>query len=207
MFVEMAMKLKNGELDHGSSRKRKRADDDSQIGEREGVGFSESDVTGDSGSCGGGKQTGETTNDSNDNAESWQHIDHASYTLTIKHNSLMDMYEEWHGLGNYFDKYGGAAGREVLFSGKNKSKWRKHLDNNLFSRTRRLVEAIVSYADNNNLSHIQACQQLECHYQESKRSVSKTVSKLQDLGLLQKRKDRGRRMKGAKQQHGEQRQQ
>ena len=194
MLADMAAKLRSGDTNLQSIRKRPREDTPTL-----GLGNSPSD---------GGESLGDqvATEPTNDNEEPWKHIDHSSYTMTMKHSSLTNMYEEWYGLGKYTDKFGGIDGRERLFSKKHKSKWRHHLDGNHFSRTRRLVQGIVVYSTKNNVSHYQACAELEHHWVEAKQSLTKTVAKFQSLGLLGKQKDRGRRMKTTQTQDGSQQQ-
>ena len=153
-----------------------------------------------SGELATGNSNGDTECSSDDpvspepETEEWEHSDHRTFTMKIKHATLRDMHDEWFGVGSFLDKHGGVEGRERHF-GKHKAKWRRHLDNQHFSRTKRLVQAIVEYATSNDVSKEQACDELETHYQNSKRSLLNTVKTLQGLGLIQKQKDRGRRSK------------
>ena len=195
MFVEMGMKLKAGNFDvraFGSlSRKRPRLVED-ELPALMGHSKGDVDSSSEEDRAAGGDSTINAERPSEDHP--WNHTDHSSYTFTVKHSCLKEMYDEWYGLGNFFDTYGGVEGREVLF-GKHKAKWRRHLDNNHFSRTARLVKAVVAFAQSRNISHYQACEQLDPHYQESKQSLTKTVQRLQDLNLLVRKKNRGQKGK------------
>ena len=86
MLADMAAKLRSGDTNLQSIRKRPREDTPTL-----GLGNSPSD---------GGESLGDqvATEPTNDNEEPWKHIDHSSYTMTMKHSSLTNMYEEWYGL-------------------------------------------------------------------------------------------------------------
>jgi len=60
--------------------------------------------------------------------ETPEHPDHATYNMRPRHASLSDMWDEWHGQGQFCDRHGGIKGRES----KHKSKWRKHIDGQHF---------------------------------------------------------------------------
>ena len=146
MFLEMALKLKAGDVDLTSFRTRPPEQSGTSESSRPNcLGNSRGDVGGSSGDV----LTGESATEVS--SEHWDHVDHTSFTLTIKHSTLRNMHAEWFGTDPYQDKYGGVEGREVLF-GKDKAKWRRHLDNQHFSHTKRLVHAIVEYAKANKIT-------------------------------------------------------
>lgn len=43
----------------------------------------------------------------------------ARLSMVPKHRTLMDLWDEWHGVGRFEDQHGGVKGRETKF----KNKW------------------------------------------------------------------------------------
>ena len=60
-----------------------------------------------------------------DNDNDPDDLEHRNYRLVPRHQTLTDMWNEWHGEEQYADSFGGIAGRDKLFG----AKWRKHLNN------------------------------------------------------------------------------
>jgi len=110
------------------------------------------------------------------------------YYLTDQHKSLYDLWDEWHGLGSFYDIHGGPAGRDAT-SG---TKWRKHLDGQHYSRTKRIVVAIKCYYEQNRLKMEEGITQLDEWYQSTNRSVAKFVCECQCKGLLGTKNSQGR---------------
>jgi len=113
--------------------------------------------------------------------------DHSTYRMVARHKSLADLYEEYHGVGRYHDDHGGIKGRDAKFG----AKWRKHLNAQHYSRTKRVVEAIEKHSERFD-SVETAIGFLEDLYQTTcKKSVSLMVTACQEKGLLEKKKPRG----------------
>ena len=107
--------------------------------------------------------------------------------MVIKHSCLMNLYNEWHGLQEFEDDYGGVGGREDRFG----SKWRKGLVTpQQISRTKRVIVGIREYGIRQSLPSQQAVMQLEDSFAECKHSVKKFVERLQSMGLVDKRETR-----------------
>jgi hypothetical protein len=108
--------------------------------------------------------------------------------MVTRHKSLADLWEEWHGVGTYYDAFGGIKGRDEKLG----SKWRKHLNAQHHSRTKRVVEAIEKHSERFD-SVETAIGFLEDLYQTTcKKSVSLMVTACQAKGLLAKKKPRGK---------------
>jgi Transcriptional activator of glycolytic enzymes len=71
-------------------------------------------------------------------ASAFKHIQ-----LTPKHACLSDLWDEWYGLGQFNQVNGGIDWLEAKY----KAKWRSHLDNNQFSRTKQVIQAINNMSD------------------------------------------------------------
>ena len=110
--------------------------------------------------------------------------------MVPKHHNLRGIWDEWHGLGSFegVPMEGGLEAMEATF----KSKWRKHLDGQHFSRTRRVVLGIREYTASEGVDKATAIEALEAIFKESGRSVANMVVKLQELGHLKKKAKRGR---------------
>lgn len=108
-----------------------------------------------------------------------------------KHSSLVNLYDEWVGQDKFEDAYGGIEGRDKRF----KSHWRKHLNVNHYSKTKRVVQGIRALARRENVPTTQACIALQPKYVDCKYSVANFVRWLQSNGLCAKMKTRGRHTK------------
>ena len=116
---------------------------------------------------------------------SWN-IKEGKYYLTPRHKTLYDLWDEWHGQGYYYDPEGGPDGRDK----EHGSKWRKHIDGQHYSRTKRVVAAIKCYCERNRLKVNEGIAHLDECYQSTNRSVANLVRDLQKKGLLEKKKTR-----------------
>ena len=170
------------------------------------------DVTGDTGKSGSSSSTG-TLHSSNTSPISRVELDgtrestdlnqaahegttpedHRQYRMVKKHLSLDDMWSEWHGIGQFSDDVGGIHGQNKLFG----PKWRKHLDNQRYSRTKFVVTAISNYANSNKLKTEEAIAVMEAWWKEPPvlMSLTKMKSLCASKGLLKKGKMRGRHCK------------
>ena len=108
-----------------------------------------------------------------------------------RHQTLEDMWNEWHGLSDFHDPLGGINGRNKEFG----TKWRKHLQPLQYSRTARVIDAIVKYATDNEVPWGNAIEALEPTFQECKGSVANMVLACQAKGLLSKKAPRGKQIK------------
>lgn len=117
--------------------------------------------------------------------------DQKKFKMKPKHMSLHDLYDEWYGLGIYDDGLGGVAGREQRYD----KRWRKHLENNHFSRTKAIVAAIEAFAKEKNCSASDACSYLQEAYNSKNNSVGNFRTHCQNMGLIPKGKQRGRQAK------------
>lgn len=118
--------------------------------------------------------------------------DHSNYRMTVKHHNLLAVYNEWYGLDEYSDDYGGIAGRDKLFKG---AIWRTHLNSMQHSRTGRTVKAIEAFASEKNVSPEEASTSLQPAFEACKLSVGNFVKHCQEAGLLPKKKGRGKQAK------------
>lgn len=115
--------------------------------------------------------------------------------MVPRHQTLKNVWDEWHGLGLYHDCYGGIGGRDELYGAKWRSKKNNpNIDSQHYSRTKRSIEAIKKKQEQDNLQWIEdAINELEDLYQKKcKKSVAKFVLACQDMGLLPKKKPRGK---------------
>ena len=116
------------------------------------------------------------------------HPDHLAYNMRPRHITLADMWDEWHGEGQFYDRHGGIKGREA----KHKSNWRKHIDGQHLSRTKQCIFAIKVYADANKLPVKHALAALQDLYVEVGKSVSNLCRRFKTMGILEKKKPRGK---------------
>jgi hypothetical protein len=127
-----------------------------------------------------------------DNAESTTEPSeiHSKFMLRPKHQSLLTMWEEWHGIDDFADGYGGVAGRDKRYG----NKWRKHLDNNSYSRNKRIIAGIQKHSENNRQNPLISIEtQLDNIFKNHCNcSPQRMVNYMQDTGLVPKRKNRGR---------------
>ena len=116
--------------------------------------------------------------------------DSSNYRMVKKHKSLSDMWDEWHGAGQFTDAVGGIKGRNKQFG----AKWRRHLEVQHYSRTKLVVLAISNFANANKLKIEEACAIMDEWYVQPPVSLSLTKMKQLciDKGILSKGKQRGK---------------
>ena len=114
-----------------------------------------------------------------------------------RHDTLSDLWDEWHGLGEYEDIYSGFAGREQVWGSTKgiRAKWRHHMEGNQFTRTKLVIKGIEEYARQKQVLSAEAIAELECHFQSANRGVQEMVSWFQWNDFLPKQKPRGRKKK------------
>jgi Transcriptional activator of glycolytic enzymes len=113
-----------------------------------------------------------------------------------KHQSLLGLWNEWHGLDDFADEFGGVLGREKQFG----SKWRNKgkVNHQHFSRTKRIIQAIDYKCERDKMRPLEVIEEWEKQFSErSNCSVSNFVKTLKDLGYIT---ERAPRYKKAKQQ-------
>jgi len=120
--------------------------------------------------------------------ESPPQLDELPHNMTPRHKNLRDLWDEWHGLGRFQDSYGGIKGREELF----KNKWRKHVNNAFFCRTKQCVFGIKVCADAHKMPIPEALDVLQKEHVDSGCSVANLMRRFQANGMLQKKNSRGR---------------
>lgn len=105
-----------------------------------------------------------------------------------KHPSLLSLWNEWHGLDQFADEYGGVKGKEEQFG----SKWRKGIVNpQHFSRTKRVIAAIYVKAESENVRPMEVVASWEEIFtKNSKCSVSNFVKELKNAGYITEREPR-----------------
>ncbi|CAB9527252.1 hypothetical protein SEMRO_1965_G308250.1 [Seminavis robusta] len=114
--------------------------------------------------------------------------DHRDYALTLKHSCLQDVHDEWFGSGKFADDaFGGIDGRNRLHG----AKWRKHLDNGLFSYNKRLVEGVMYQSKLRKCQPDEVIREWEVLFEKQSFSVGNMVKYLQSQSLLKVGKPRG----------------
>jgi hypothetical protein len=116
---------------------------------------------------------------------------HSLFRMVPKHISILDLVNEWYGTGDYYDEYGGIAGRNAAY----KSQWRKRCSINAmhYSRTEQSVRIVEEYAITHGVDRYVAADRLQHVYAvECKESVTNFVGWGQDNGFIAKKKSRGR---------------
>lgn len=113
---------------------------------------------------------------------------HKTYRMRPKHQTLTDLYAEWMGTGDFMDEFGGIEGRNQKFG----ARWRKHLAPYIYSRTERTVKGIRAFAEEKRIDVYDACEQLQEQYKQCKCSCANMVSYFTTIGLLAKKKPRGK---------------
>ncbi|MGL5936677.1 MAG: hypothetical protein ACRCZI_13770 [Cetobacterium sp.] len=113
---------------------------------------------------------------------------HKTYIMKPKHATLVDLYSEWIGIGDFHDGFGGIEGRNKTMG----PSWRKHLSAYTYSRTERTVKGIRQFAKQNGLGELDACRDLQQVYAQQRCSVKNMVDYFTAEGLLSKRKPRGK---------------
>ena len=113
----------------------------------------------------------------------------AETTMVTKHASLQDVWDEWFGLGAYHDGFGGVIGRENRFG----RAWRKNMVHSQhFSRTKRVISGIQSYAIEYGINEQAAIERLESTYKEFNCSLYNFFIFMQDNGHISKKARRGK---------------
>jgi hypothetical protein len=113
---------------------------------------------------------------------------HKMYAMRPKHKLLVDLMSEWVGAGDFEDEFGGIEGRNNKFG----ASWRKHLVSYMYSRTERTIKGIRAYAQHNRITDFDACEELQAVYEKQKYSVANMVNYFTQVGMLTKRKPRGK---------------
>ena len=117
------------------------------------------------------------------NAPTEESIDDG-FRMVMKHSSLQNLWDEWHGRNAFYDVKGGVKGRNQMYG----SRWRKGIvKHHHYSRTQRIVEVIAKHAHDNDLEDDEAVRQFEAVFKEKKYSISAMVKYLQEEGLMDKR--------------------
>jgi Transcriptional activator of glycolytic enzymes len=114
---------------------------------------------------------------------------HKKYRMKPKHRSLTDLYAEWVGEGDFADEFGGIEGRNKRFG----ARWRKQLVPYIYSRTERTVKGIRAFAVQEDITVYDACERMQEHFVKCKYSVANLVGYFTSVGLLTKKKPRGKR--------------
>jgi hypothetical protein len=130
-------------------------------------------------------QTAEATPSLDDDAELELH---RTYTMRTKHKQLTELLSEWIGCGDFQDGFGGIEGRNKKFG----AKWRKHLPKYLYSRSERTIKGIRAYAQQGQISDMDACRELQHVYEQQKHNVKNMVDYFTRTNLIHKRKARGK---------------
>jgi Transcriptional activator of glycolytic enzymes len=115
----------------------------------------------------------------------------AKFTMKPRQNRLLDLWCEWHGIGDFADDLGGIEGRNERW----KALWRGHLDKQQYSRTARVISGIKALAERETLDWEDAVEHLEGIFAQNKYSVYKLVEHMQEEKLLEKKAARGRKKK------------
>jgi Transcriptional activator of glycolytic enzymes len=68
---------------------------------------------------------------------------HSNFRLQTKYNNLCEVWNQWYGIDQHGDVYGGISGRNDQFG----AKWRKHLDKQQYSRINRIIKAVSDAAE------------------------------------------------------------
>ncbi|KAL3903292.1 MAG: hypothetical protein SGILL_010499 [Bacillariaceae sp.] len=99
------------------------------------------------------------------------------------HKSIASLWDEWYGLGEYADSFGGIEGREKTF----KTKWRYKLhyrDRCRFSRNRRIVRAVKKLATDRQITLQESIDDMEARYATCNKSIGLLIIALQEEGTL-----------------------
>ena len=123
----------------------------------------------------------------NDNADPTSSY-HTFYHLTPRHKLLADMWDEWFGFNRFNDGFGGVHGRDKKY----KAKWRKHIDSQHHSRTKRCILGTQECAREHQMNEQEALAELQSMCEEEKNSVANLVQRFQHDGLLSKKSSRGK---------------
>jgi hypothetical protein len=133
------------------------------------------------------RMDGDQDSNQDEQAEDVNHeltLENSTFQMRLKHTSLVDMWDEW-------NSPGGVADHDKKF----KAKWRKSISNDHYSRTKRTIEGIKTYADQRKIHAQDAAREMDPWFQECKCSVSAMVRLLQEKELVAKKQARGRTKK------------
>ena len=109
--------------------------------------------------------------------------------MVARHKSLHDLWDEWFGLSAFADDLGGINGRNQKF----KSKWRKHLNTQQYSRIARIIAGIEKHANDNSVPWGDSIDALsQAFIIDGNCSVYNMVVVMQEQGLLPKKASRGK---------------
>ncbi|CAB9518359.1 expressed unknown protein [Seminavis robusta] len=106
--------------------------------------------------------------------------DHYRFQLVKKHSCLCNVSNEWFGLDEFADAYGGIEGRNKV----HKNRWRKYLDSNLFSAHKRVVKGVEAYAAETKQDAKAVIAEWEDFFTEVKGSMGLLVKLLQGKKLI-----------------------
>ena len=123
--------------------------------------------------------------------------------MAVKHGTLTSLWNEWFGLANYADDFGGVHGRNQNCPG-----WRKSakIDNSLFSRHKRIVTAISEEAKRTGQQPEDIIREWEPLFQRANLVTGNFVVALQQLGKIKVRQSRGKTKRNNEQQQQQQQQ-
>ena len=142
---------------------------------------------------GGSALGGRSSQRSSKRTTGTEHLDnYRKISMLTKHQSLSDLWDEWHGEGKFVDPLGGIEYREKTFG----PEWRKDnkaINGVQFSRTKRIVSGIKEYSAANQKPELETIAELEEAFKSVKGSVGQFVSLLQVNGFLKKKAPRGAR--------------
>ncbi|CAB9518618.1 hypothetical protein SEMRO_949_G223660.1 [Seminavis robusta] len=113
---------------------------------------------------------------------------HKRYYLKMRHNTLASFWNEWYGLEEFEDGFGGIDGRNK----KHGSKWRKHLPATELSYRTRLHNGIVSIDNDNNKETKDVIEEWEPLFTVARNSIGNLVKALQQQNKLPKGKRCGK---------------
>jgi hypothetical protein len=100
--------------------------------------------------------------------------EHSRYRMSLKYPSLASVWNEWFGLEEYADEYGGINGRNKMHG----SKWRKHLECTSYPKVAQLIKGINAFALDNQQQLEEIIAEWEGIFTASKRSVNNMVKAL-----------------------------
>jgi hypothetical protein len=117
-----------------------------------------------------------------------------NHRMVLKHHSIQSLWNEWYGLGDWEGKpvVGGIAAMER----HEKSKWRKHFsmsEKKHFSRSQIVIKGINTTIHDRGETFETTMESFELTFEEeAKLSMGKMADIVQKLGLVAKKKARGK---------------
>lgn len=113
------------------------------------------------------------------------------YNLRLRHQSLLSLYNEWYGLGEFDDGKGGIPGRDRRFG----CKWRTgQIHCKKYSRLKQVVETVDQLALARGITPREAINHLEPLFKEAKGTLSGMLKRLEANGYRTKGNSRKRRL-------------